>query len=254
MRFVRSFLCALTFLTRIPVPGRWCDFQDRDWELSSYSFPLVGLLLGGILGGFWFLLRGILPASVLAALLLALTVCLTGGLHLDGLMDTVDGVYGGRNREERLAFMKDSHAGAFGVIAVVLALILRYALYTQMGVTLLPYLIVAPVLGRQAHVWAQALFPYARKEGVGALFSSRGIYGDYRKLMITTGISLFLLVALLELTGITTFIAAGLFCFLIAGRLSRLLGGLTGDTYGALSELVEIVVLLIGVLLGGRFV
>lgn len=253
MRFLRSFLCALTFLTRIPVPGRWCDFRDRDWDLSSYSFPLVGLLLGGVIGGLWLLLRGILPTPVLAALLLALSVCLTGGLHLDGLMDTVDGVYGGRSREERLAFMKDSHAGAFGVIAVVLVLILRYGLYTQLDLNLLPFLIVAPVLGRQAHVWAQALFPYAREQGVGALFSSRGIYGDYRKLMITTGISLFLLVALLELTGVGVFIAVGLFCFLIAGRLSRLLGGLTGDTYGALSELVEVVVLLIGVLMGGRF-
>ncbi len=248
MRYIRSFLCALAFLTRIPVPGGWCDFDHRDWNASSSWFPLIGLLLGAILGGLWFLLRQHLAAPVLAALLLAIQVFLTGGLHLDGLMDTVDGVYGGRDREQRLAFMKDSHVGAFGVIAAVLILILKYSLYTQLSFSLLPYLIIAPVLGRQSQVWAQVMFPYARQQGLGSLFS---IYGDYRKLMITTGVSLFLLVALLKLTGVGIFMAAGLFFYLIAGWLSRLLGGLTGDTYGALCELTEVVVLLIGVLLAG---
>lgn len=250
MRLVRSFLCALAFLTRIPVPGRWSRFDENDFRRSIYWFPLIGLLLGAILGLLWYLLRGFLAATVLAALLLGVSVCLTGGLHLDGLMDTTDGVYGGRSREERLAFMKDSHVGAFGVIAVVLILIFKYSLYTQISFNLLPYLVAAPVLGRQVLVWAQVVFPYARKQGIGSLFS---IYGNYKMLMITTGISLFLLVALLKLTGVGIFMAAILFFYLIAGWLSRLLGGLTGDTYGALCELTEILVLLIGVLLGGRF-
>ncbi|MGD0623037.1 MAG: adenosylcobinamide-GDP ribazoletransferase [Thermacetogeniaceae bacterium] len=250
MLLVRSFLCALAFLTRIPVPGGWSRFDENDFRRSGYWFPLIGLLLGVIIGLLWYLLRGFLAAPVLAALLLGLSVFLTGGLHLDGLMDTVDGVYGGRSREERLAFMKDSHVGAFGVIAVVLILILKYSLYAQINFNLLPYLLAAPVLGRQAMVWAQVVFPYARKQGLGSLFS---IYGNYKILMITTGISLFLLVALLKLTGVGIFVAAGLFFYLTAGWLSRLLGGLTGDTYGALCELTEIVVLLIGVLLGGRF-
>jgi adenosylcobinamide-GDP ribazoletransferase len=250
MLLVRSFLCALAFLTRIPVPGGWSRFDENDFRRSGYWFPLIGLLLGVIIGLLWYLLRGFLAAPVLAALLLGLSVFLTGGLHLDGLMDTVDGVYGGRSREERLAFMKDSHVGAFGVIAVVLILILKYSLYAQINFNLLPYLLAAPVLGRQALVWAQVVFPYARKQGLGSLFS---IYGNYKMLMITTGISLFLLVALLKLTGVGIFIAAGLLFYLTAGWLSRLLGGLTGDTYGALCELTEIVVLLIGVLLGGRF-
>jgi adenosylcobinamide-GDP ribazoletransferase len=193
------------------------------------------------------LLRLYLAAPVTAALLLGLSVYLTGGLHLDGLMDTFDGVYGGRSREERLAFMKDSYVGAFGVIAAVLSLILKYSLFTQLDSRLLPYLIAAPILGRQVQVWAQALFPYARKQGIGTLFS---IYGDYGMLMFTTGISLFLLVALLGMTGVGVFIAAAAFFYITAGRLSGLLGGLTGDTYGALCELMEIFVLLIGILLG----
>jgi adenosylcobinamide-GDP ribazoletransferase len=249
MRLVRSFLCALTFLTRIPVPGRCSRFDENDFRRSIYWFPLVGLLLGVILGALWYLLRGLLAATVLAALLLGVSVFLTGGLHLDGLMDATDGVYGGRNREERLAFMKDSHVGAFGVIAVVLILIFRFSLYTQISFNLLPYLIAAPVLGRQVQVWAQVMFPYARQRGIGSLFA---IYGNYKMLMITTGISLFLLVALLKLTGIAILIAAVLIFYLIAGWLSHLLGGLTGDTYGALCELAEIAVLFVGVLLGGR--
>ncbi len=145
--------------------------------------------------------------------------------------------------------MKDSHVGAFGVLAAVLILILKYSLFTQINVNLLPYLVVAPVLGRQALIWAQVVFPYARQQGIGSLFS---FYCNYKMLMITTGISLFLLVALLKLTGVGIFLAAGLLFYLVAGWFSRLLGGLTGDTYGALCELTEIVVLLIGVILGGR--
>jgi adenosylcobinamide-GDP ribazoletransferase len=250
MRLVRSFLCALTFLTRIPIPGRWSRFDENDFRRSIYWFPVVGLLLGAILGLLWYLLRGFLPTAVLAAVLLGVSVFLTGGLHLDGLIDTTDGVYGGRNRDERLAFMKDSHVGAFGVIAAVVILILKNGLYAQISFNLLPYLVAAPVLGRQVMVYAQVVFPYARKQGLGSLFS---IYGNYKILTITTGISLFLLAALLKLTGLGVFMAAVLFFYLIASWFSRLLGGLTGDTYGALCELTEIAVLLIGVLLGGRF-
>jgi adenosylcobinamide-GDP ribazoletransferase len=249
MRLVRSFLCALAFLTRIPVPGRWSHFDDNDFHRSIYWFPVIGLLLGIILGVLWYLLRGYLAAPVLAALLLSVSVFLTGGLHLDGLMDATDGVYGGKDREQRLAFMKDSHVGAFGVIAVVLLLIFKYSLYTQINFNFLPYLVAAPVLGRQVQVWAQVMFPYARQQGMGSLFA---VYGNYKLLMITTGISLFLLVALLKLTGVGIFMAAILLFYLIAGQLSRLLGGLTGDTYGALCELTEIFVLFVGVLLGGR--
>src|SRR5208337_708974 len=103
--------------------------DEGDWRRSGYWFPLIGLLLGVVIGLLWYLLRGFLAPPVLAALLPGLYVFLTGGLHLDGLMDTVDGVYGGRSREERLAFMKDSHVGAFGVLAAVLILILKYSLY-----------------------------------------------------------------------------------------------------------------------------
>jgi adenosylcobinamide-GDP ribazoletransferase len=245
-RSVQYFLCALTFLTRIPVPRRWRRFDESYFHGSIYWFPVIGLLLGGILTGLWFLLRWYLTAQVTAALLLVLTVYLTGGLHLDGLMDTADGVYGGRNRDERLAFMKDSYVGAFGVIAVVLVMVLKYSLFSQIDSQLLPYLIAALVLGRQVQVWAQVMFPYARKQGIGTLFS---IYGDYGMQMTTTGISLFLLVALLGMTGVGVFIATGVFFYLVAGQLSRLLGGLTGDTYGALCELTEIFVLLTGILL-----
>lgn len=246
---MRSLLCALTFLTRIPVPGKWRCCDENDWHSSVYWFPLVGLLLGGILGLMWYLLQWYLATPVLAALLLAASVYLTGGLHLDGLMDTADGVYGGRNQDERLAFMKDSHVGAFGVIAVVMALLCKYSLFTQLDSRMLTYLIAAPVLGRQAQVWAQVMFPYARQRGIGKLFS---IYRNYVVLIISTGISLLLLVALLKLIGVGILIASGVFFYIVASRLSRLLGGLTGDTYGALCELTEILVLLIGVLLGGR--
>ncbi|AFV11392.1 cobalamin-5-phosphate synthase CobS [Thermacetogenium phaeum DSM 12270] len=242
---MRSFFCALAFLTRIPVPGG-LDYGADAFRKSLFFFPLVGAVLGALFAGSWFFLGKFFPPVIIAALLLMISVLLTGGLHLDGLMDTVDGVYGGRTREEKLAIMKDVHAGSFGVIGVVLVLLLKFSVYTQISRGFLPYLIAAPVLGRQALVWLQVLFPYARKNGLGKLFDANGSVSLFAA---TTGMTLVILFLLLRLSGLILFLITGVFILLLGGCLTRLLGGLTGDTYGASCELTEIIVLLAAFLL-----
>ena len=242
---MKYFLCALTFLTRIPV-GTNNIYEQDDFQKSVYFFPIIGLIIGGILGGSYYLLAKIFPQPVSAALLLLIYVFITGGLHLDGLTDTVDGIYGGRDREDRLRIMKDTHPGAFGVIAAVLVLLLKYSLYTQLDLKLLFYLFAAPVLGRQAMVWLQIIFPYARKEGLGKLFTS---YANLPLFAVTTGITLVILISLLKVAGLYLFLLTGIFSLLLAWYFSRMLGGLTGDTYGASCELTEIFALLIALLL-----
>lgn len=242
---MKSFLCALTFLTRIPVPGK-LEYSLDDFRKSLFFFPVVGIVIGGILAGSWLLLIEVFPAAIAAALLLFIHVLLTGGLHLDGLMDTIDGIYGGRTREEKLAIMKDTHAGAFGVIGVVLVLFLKFSVYTQLNRNLLLFLVAAPVLGRQVLVWLQVLFPYVRKEGLGKLFDA---YASIPLFAATTGSTLVTLFLLLQLSGIIIFLITGIFTLLLAGSLARLLGGLTGDTYGAFCELTEIFALLAAIVL-----
>ena len=239
---MRYFLIAVTFLTRLPVTfGGKDNYQAEDFQKSIYFFPLIGLIIGLILWGSYYLLDLVFPKMISAALLLLIYVLLTGGLHLDGLIDTVDGVYGGMTKERRLEIMKDTNPGAFGVLGAVLVLVIKYSIFAQMEQGMLLFLIAAPVLGRQAIVWMQVLYPCARQEGLGKMFSA---YNNLPAFGVTTGLTLVILVAFTQLLALYVFLIAAAFCFLLASQLSRLLGGLTGDTYGAGCELIEIIVLL----------
>lgn len=242
---MKYFLCALAFLTRIPVFVKGID-QPETFKKSIYFFPVVGLIIGGILAGSYYILAKLFPQTIAAALLLFIYVLLTGGLHLDGLIDTVDGIYGGRSREHRLEIMKDTHPGAFGVLCAVVILLLKYSIYVQLNQGLLIFLIAASIMGRQAMVWAQVFYPYARQQGLGSLFN---IYGSIPIFGVTTGITLVLVFLLAKLGGLYLFLICGIFSFILASWLAHLLGGLTGDTYGASCELIEIIALLTGIIL-----
>lgn len=242
---MKYFLCALTFLTRIPIPANAID-QPDSFKKSIYFFPVVGLIIGGILAGSYYLLAKLFPQTIAAALLLFIYVLLTGGLHLDGFIDTVDGIYGGRSREHRLEIMKDTHPGAFGVLGAVVLLLIKYSIYTQLSSDMLVILIAASVMGRQAMVWVQIFYPYARKQGLGMLFN---IYGNVPLFGVTTGITIAILFFLAQINGLYIFFICSIILFILASWLSHLLGGLTGDTYGASCELIEISVLLTGFLL-----
>ncbi len=246
---MRAFLCALAFLTRIPVPRRGADFAPGDFRQGVFFFPVVGLLLGCALAGCWLLGCRLLPPLVTGALVLLAHLLLTGGLHFDGLVDTLDGFCGGRSREEVLRIMKDTRVGALGVGGAVGFLLLRFSLYAGLAPEQLPLLVAAPVAGRQVLVWAQVLYPYARERGMGELFP---VYGDLPKFGVTTAFTAAVFVLLGGKTGLLVLAGSAAFFFLLARSFSAALGGLTGDTYGALCELTETFALLLGLALGGR--
>ncbi|MGB9792454.1 MAG: adenosylcobinamide-GDP ribazoletransferase [Thermacetogeniaceae bacterium] len=242
---MQSFLCALAFLTRIPIPMKK-NYNSEIWRNSLYFFPLIGLILGLILEGSWWVLSHLFSSTISAALLLLIHIFLTGGLHLDGLMDTLDGLGGGKTREHILAIMKDSRVGAFGVQGAVVACILKFSFYCQITPRLLPLLAIAPIMGRQSLVFAQVSFPYARSKGLGSFFAA---YRDYKKLAITTAVTLILVAVLMKLQGVLLFLLSYVFIFFTAKLINHLLNGLTGDTYGAICETTEIFVLLLGFLM-----
>ena len=157
---------ALTFLTKLPWPWRG-PADETALARSMFWFPWVGALLGLIFWGAWAGLQKILPAPAAAALLLALTVWVTGGLHLDGLADTADGLGGGRTPEEALRIMKDSRVGAFGVISLILALVLKFSLFLSLATQTrgAGVLLLFPVISRWSMVLLAYLSPYARAEG-----------------------------------------------------------------------------------------
>ena len=141
MSGLRHYLLAIQFFTRIPVTGRlahWVGYSPAMLRASAAHFPGVGVLVGAMVALFTLLVLQALPASsyaalVAAALGTALSVLITGGFHEDGLADVADGLGGSSERERALVIMKDSRVGAFGAMALVLALLTKVALLALLG-------------------------------------------------------------------------------------------------------------------------
>ncbi len=240
-----GFWAALQFLTILPTPLRH-EVTAKTSGQSLTHFPLVGLILGAILLGLHYGLTLILPPPVVNALLIIALVILTGAHHLDGFIDTCDGVIAGKSKKERLAIMSDSKVGAFGIVGAILLLLLKYA--SLSSAPILPSLLLMPTLSRWTMVGIIFTFPYAKSSGMGLAFKQGA---SWQRLTISTAIALIAAVVLLKWWGLVLVAALGLIAFGIASYFRSRLGGLTGDNYGAINELAEVLVLLLLILIGG---
>ena len=250
----QALVAAMQFLTRLPIPMQ-VPFEERVLTRSVIYFPVAGAVIGTVLYGLYSLLLLFVPSLTAAVILLAVWIFLSGGLHLDGWMDTADGVLSHRSRERMLEIMKDSRVGAMGVIAAVLLMLFKFAALAELAalepsLQQLVLLAVIPVWSRWWMSAAIALWPNARQgEGMGALFQQVAWIQVFCGLIVTSllallggavaGLSAAECGLLLAVSAVIT-IGAG---SLAAIGLYRKLGGLTGDTYGALNETVEAVLL-----------
>lgn len=242
------FLSALRFLTVLPLPWRKEDAGGATARSLGY-FPLVGLLLGLILAGLDRVLGLVFPPAVTGALLATALVGLTGALHLDGFIDTCDGLASRGNAADKKVAMRDSRAGAIGVVGGVMILLLKYsALVSLPGPWRFAGLALMPVFGRCAMVYAIQAFPYARPQGLGRIFKDSARPID---LLAAGALTLALAVVFFRLEGVALFLGALFVAWLWSGFLARSFDGLTGDNYGAVNEAVEVAVLLMVILFSG---
>ena len=246
-----EFAAAVQFLSVLPVPGSTQLF-DKDkvtpgLVIGCEYFPLVGLLLALLLWLLVLVFAPLVPQLVLAALLVAALVILTGGLHLDGLMDSCDGLFGGSTRERKLEIMRDSRVGSFGVLGAACLLLLKFALFASLKVHALPFaLMMALPSARWAMVLALRVFPSARSTGLGAAFQQAV---TTERLLLTGIVALAIALVLGQLIGLLVWMAATVTALLLGFWITRGIGGLTGDSYGAIEEVVEVVALLLLVML-----
>ncbi|MFA5317571.1 MAG: adenosylcobinamide-GDP ribazoletransferase [Dehalococcoidales bacterium] len=230
-----AFWTALKFLTVLPAPGR----ANTEPGQSLPYFPLVGLLLGLVLLGLDYGLSQILPAQITAGLLVIALAILTGGHHLDGLADTFDGL-GGTTKEARLELMAQSGSGTAGTAAVLLLLMVKYLAIWQAAI--LPALLLAPALARGTIPGIIFFFPAARSSGMGHTFK-RSL--SKRGLTVALLIPLVAAVLLLGLKGLILTVLLWLVTLSLGYYLRHKLGGLTGDSYGALIEISEALALVL---------
>ncbi len=235
---MRDLLAAIGFLTRLPVPAK--VFQGGASPSTQLAwYPVVGALIGALLWAVGWLLSTAQPILA-AALLLFAWVVLTGGLHLDGLADSADAWVGGLgDRERTLAIMKDPRSGPMGVAAVVVVLLLKFAALASLphpGVALW----LAPLLGRAALTVAFLSTPYVRSGGMGSALV------DASRAACVAGLAFAVLLGLSAGgPGVRALLAAAVVFTLWRLACVRRLGGMTGDTCGALTELVEAAVLVV---------
>ncbi len=249
---IRTFLLAWHFLTAIPLNRRHHDPEPGELARSMIWYPLIGLILGGLLAASDVVLSLILPLHVVNVVLIVILVALTRGLHQDGLADTLDGLAGGRTPAKRLAIMRDPRIGAIGATGLFLALGLRYAGLQALPSERLTMLLCMPAVGRWAMVIGSFSAPYARAEGGLAQEFIRHL--SFSSVLVATILLAGALLGLLGPLGAAVVLCSGGVAARTMTAVSvRWFGGITGDTLGATNEIVEIVWLLAGpALLGLR--
>ena len=241
------FLAALQFFTVLPISK---GFNEKEIGGTLPYFPSVGLVLGLIVMGAYLGLSFVLSSPLLLAfLMVALLAWLTGGLHLDGLADTCDGLWSARDKERILEIMRDSRIGAMGVLGLIFILGLKVISLSLLKFDLAwKALLLAPIFSRTLMVGIIYFVPYARISGMAKIFC------DHKRLwhvLIAFSFSLALGFSLLQLY----FLLPLCFCLLAVGamlfRSYKLIGGMTGDVLGASAELVEAVFFFSLTLIGG---
>jgi adenosylcobinamide-GDP ribazoletransferase len=242
----RELVAAMRFLSIVPLPGSAHLFDLEDDEslvMGTAYFSFVGLVLGAILWVVALLGGSFLPPLALAAILVVGLVILTGGLHLDGLMDTFDGLIGGTTRERKLEIMRDSRLGSFGALAGACVLLLKFSFLASLDTHLLPValLMILPV-SRWAVVLAVYAFPSARPTGLGAAFRQTV---TVQRLVIVGVLALVVAFLFGHIIGVIIWLCGSVFALLIGTWITNEVGGLTGDSYGALAELGDAFLLLL---------
>ena len=229
------------------------DRGPRNISHSRAFYPAIGLMIGLVLVGVEEGSSRVFSEPLTAAFLVAVMIVVTRGLHLDGLMDVFDGVFGGFTPERRLEIMRDSRVGAFGVIGAIAVLLLKYG--ALVSLLMLPQpgkewaLFLFPALSRWTMVVLLGAFPYVRTQGLGSPFHGTGI-----KIATTiAGISALAASVLLGgFAGLGLFFGVTVVAWLMGWAIAKTLGGLTGDAYGATNEIIETTVIIVATALATR--
>ncbi|PQL57865.1 adenosylcobinamide-GDP ribazoletransferase [Veillonella infantium] len=279
------FFIALQFLTRLKIVNQ-TEWSVEDFGKSVVAFPYVGLIIGLILALLYGILSPFIPLVPLMLILVIAEFLITGGLHADGLMDTSDGLFSGRERDRKLEIMKDSRIGSFGVVAFVFVTLLKWQLLTVIPTAeFIPMaLIMMPLMSRWSLVLSIRSYPYAREQGMGAAFANLApkhvityntlstffmpivilligvilytlLYGVYSIFSVADvgyvvglGVLVYATLGIFQIN-IVSMIITYIINRILNHYIVKQLGGTTGDTYGFVVEVTEVLLLLIYIII-----
>jgi len=231
-RLMKKIIAAIQFITVIPLgkPGTY----DPTGMIAF--FPFVGLLLGGIVSVFDLVILNIWSPVTASLLDVILLIMLTGALHIDGLADTADGLYGNRPREKALAIMKDSRVGAMGLVAVFCGLSVKWAGLAEISVHRSLLLLIIPVYARSSMLFGIRFLEYGRPGGGAGhgVFTEKLAARSFWGLVIPVTLSFFL-----GWSAVVLNLGFAVIVMCTLGFYRRRIGCITGDMLGALTEVTE---------------
>lgn len=234
---INGLILSFQFFTRIPI-NIPVDFNQKNIKYSLFFLPIVGAVVGGIGGLVYYFL---FPYNLMIASFLTLvtTVILTGGLHIDGLSDTLDGFLANRDKEKTMEIMKDSRIGAFGVLSIIFLILFKFILISS--ISNLPLaLVLSFVNSRLVVSFVIAYKKTSRENGLGSMFNK----SNPKKMILLSGVIYLILLILLNFKYIIPLAITFLISEYISGISYKKIDGLTGDVYGAIIEIGEVISLL----------
>lgn len=253
MAFLRRFILMMQFMTSIPININ-VRAEKEDFGKGLSAAPLVGAIVGALLAAGYYLSRMIFPASVAAVFTIAIYIIATGGIHIDGLGDTADGLFANRPKEKILEIMKDSRVGTNAVLAVLLVILLNVSIVSSLGAETVIVLLLMPVAGRIGSLIASGTSKYAGiSDGPGRWCVEccgnkdivRGIINYIIIFLVYGGICFVLPQNIINVPAI---LIAGIIppfsAYILARLLGKRLGGVTGDILGAVCELNQVIFLI----------
>ena len=226
---MKSILLMITFFTRIPIRYNY-EYNEDDFIRGIKFLPLIGLLIGVLMYVPVFF-QNVICRPAISLLTWVIYICITGGLHIDGLADTFDGLFSNRDKERILEIMRDSRIGTFGVLGILLLIIWNLVFTSYID---LRYIILVPVVGRSAAVLSASISQYAREgQGMGKAFIENCGTKEAISAVIFSYLFAFLFLRLKALIILTiTYLAV----FITTNDIKRKIGGMTGDTIGFIIE------------------
>jgi len=243
MEEIKRLVLAMQFMTRLPIPIE-IDVEKREFYRTASYFPVVGIVIGSILSLLYFALKNFFSREIVMTFIVAFSYVLTGAMHIDGLSDTFDGLFSNKDKSKMLEIMRDSRLGTNGVLAAIFIVVLKILFLTNIHENItLTALLITPIIGRLSIVFSMMISKSARGgEGLGGLMLGKvGIREFAIAFVISIATSYFILplAVFVKILTISLFVT-----YIVSKYISLRIGGMTGDTLGAVNELAELTALI----------
>lgn len=239
---IQSLIVAFSMYSKIPMPR--IEWNQKNMKYALCFFPFVGIVIGAVMYGvLWYGKEHSIGTLLLACIATVIPVLITGGIHLDGYLDTIDALSSYGDREKKLKILKDSNSGAFAIIFGLVYFVVSLGVWSEMSFRAAPFLAVSYVMSRTLSAFSIAAFPLAKNTGLAAAFQD----GAHRK-----NVKIIMVVYFLIEAAVLLWMDAGLGALVILASLlafgyhylvcKRTFGGITGDLAGFFLQICELAV------------